>query len=316
MSWDEGLEPNSPIYGIAADPSLSIRVVAGPGTGKSFALKRRVARLLEHGASPRQILPVTFTNVAAEDLQREMMQIGVPGCTEIRGSTLHALGMRILGRQNVLEATGRVARPLNRFEIEPLLYDLPAEFGAKPAREKRIRAYEAAWSRLQHEEPGYAIDPKDQQFESTLVGWLRFHRGMLIGEIVPQLYQYLRDNPAAPEHSLYDYILVANALIGNNRDRDPRKLVSVAANGDSDIQIIQFVTLADEASGVARFIAEQIANHGRRPEDFLVLAQRRSIGNPIHDQLVTCGMPSKCYYHEGDLDSVTAQERIACSNYS
>jgi hypothetical protein len=129
MPWNDDLKPNSPAYRIAADPSLSVRVVAGPGTGKSFALKRRVARLLEQGANPRRILPVTFTNVAAEDLQREMMQVGVPGCEEIRGSTLHALGMRILSRQNVLEATGRVARPLNRFEMEPLLYDLPAEFG-------------------------------------------------------------------------------------------------------------------------------------------------------------------------------------------
>jgi DNA helicase-2/ATP-dependent DNA helicase PcrA len=94
MPWDDGLNPDSPAYGIAADLSQSLRVVAGPGTGKSFALKRRIARLLEQGANPRRILPVTFTNVAAEDLQREMMQIGVSGCEEIRGSTLHALGMR------------------------------------------------------------------------------------------------------------------------------------------------------------------------------------------------------------------------------
>ena len=127
MPWNDGLNPESPAYGIAADLSRSVRVVAGPGTGKSFALKRRVARLLEQGANPRRILPITFTNVAAEDLQREMMQIGVTGCEEIRGSTLHALGMRILNRQSVLEATARVARPLNRFEIEPLLYDLPAD---------------------------------------------------------------------------------------------------------------------------------------------------------------------------------------------
>jgi DNA helicase II / ATP-dependent DNA helicase PcrA len=383
MPWNDGLNPDSPAYGIAADSSRSVRVVAGPGTGKSFALKRRVARLLEQGANPRRILPVTFTNVAAEDLQREMMQIGVSGCEEIRGSTLHALGMRILSRQSVLEATGRVARPLNRFEIEPLLYDFPVEFGNKRAREKRIRAYEAAWSRLQHEQPGYALDPQDQRFERGLVDWLRFHHGMLIGEIVPQLYQYLRDNPAAPEGSLYDYILVdeyqdlnraeqsvidllrgsaelcivgdddqslysfkfahpagirtfpqfhpgttdheilecrrcpelvvtlANALIANNRDRDPRILRPISANGTGEVKIVQFGTLAQEASGIANFIADQIANHGRRPQDILVLAQRRSIGNPIHDQLVSRGIPSKSYYHEGDLDSITAQERMA-----
>jgi DNA helicase II / ATP-dependent DNA helicase PcrA len=383
MPWDDGLDRNSPAYGIAADLSGSIRVVAGPGTGKSFGLKRRVARLLETGVPPARMLPVTFTNVAAEDLQREMLRVGVPGCEAIRGSTLHALGMKILGRRNVLEATGRIARPLNRFEMEPLLYDLSPNFGNKRDRNKRIRAYEAAWTRLQHEEPGYAADPDDQLFERVLIDWLRFHRGMLIGEIIPQVYQYLRDNPAAPELHLYDHILVdeyqdlnraeqavidlirntaclcivgdddqslysfkfahpagirtfpdshpgtadheilecrrcptlivaiANSLIAHNRDREPRQLSPLAANGPGDIQIRQFETLADEATGIAVFIRDQIDNHGRRPQDILVLAQRRSIGNPIHDALVARAVPSKSYYQEGELDSLTAQERMA-----
>jgi DNA helicase II / ATP-dependent DNA helicase PcrA len=137
MPWDTNLEPESPAYQIAADQSRYVRVLAGPGTGKSFALKRRVARLLENGVAPARILPVTFTKVAAEDLQRELINMGVPGCEQIRGSTLHSLGMRILSRQNVLAVTGRVARPLNQFEMEPLLYDLPTTFGKKREREKR-----------------------------------------------------------------------------------------------------------------------------------------------------------------------------------
>jgi DNA helicase II / ATP-dependent DNA helicase PcrA len=96
MPWDRDLDPKSPAYGIASSQTRFNRVVAGPGTGKSFALKRRVARLLEQGADPERILPVTFTNVAAEDLQREMLQIGVAGCENIRGSTLHSLCMRIM----------------------------------------------------------------------------------------------------------------------------------------------------------------------------------------------------------------------------
>ena len=31
---------------------------------------------------------------------------------------------------------------------------------------------------------------------------------MLIGEIIPELYRYLRNNPAALERSLYDHVLV------------------------------------------------------------------------------------------------------------
>jgi DNA helicase II / ATP-dependent DNA helicase PcrA len=131
MAWDSNLNPQSPAYQIAVDNSRYIRVLAGPGTGKSFALKRRVARLLEDGIAPTRILPVTFTKVAAEDLQRELLNMGAPGCEQIRGSTLHSFGMRVLSLQNVLAVTGRVARPLNRFEMEPLLYDLPTSFGKK-----------------------------------------------------------------------------------------------------------------------------------------------------------------------------------------
>lgn len=166
MAWNDNLDPESPAFGIAETEANYVRVVAGPGTGKSFALKRRVARLLEQGVQPARILPVTFTNVAAEDLQREMLQVGVPGCEDIRGSTLYSLCMRILSAQHVLQVIGRVPRPLNRFDMEPLLYDLSPHFGKKRARKKRIRAYEAAWARLQHEQPGYAANADDHAFET------------------------------------------------------------------------------------------------------------------------------------------------------
>src|SRR6266498_5855287 len=383
MPWHDNLDRNSPAYAIASSDSRFNRIVAGPGTGKSFALKRRVARLLEAGVVPARVLPVTFTNVAAEDLQREMLQIGVAGCAEIRGSTLHALCMRILGRQNVLEAIGRIPRPLNRFETEPLLYDLPAAFGNKRARNKRIRAYEAAWARLQHELPGHAPNAQDQAFENALVSWLRFHRGMLIGEIIPHVYRYLRDNPGAPERNLYDHILVdeyqdlnkaeqavidllsntahlcvvgdddqslysfkfahpagirefpttdppttehqiiecrrcptrvvqmANSLIANNRDREPRQLTPMLGNGPGDIAIKQYQTLEDEAVAVADLITDLVNDQGYAPKEILVLAQRRSVGNPIHDALTGRNIPSKSYYQEGALENHAAQERLA-----
>lgn len=208
MAWNDNLDPNSVAYAIAADRSRFIRVLAGPGTGKSFALKRRVARLLEEGVIPQRVLPVTFTRVAAEDLHRELVNMGTQGCEQLRGSTLHSLGMFILGRANVLASTGRIARPLNQFELEPLLYDLTPAFGEKRARERRIKDYESAWARLQHEEPGFPRSADDQAFEKALTDWLRFHRGMLIGEIIPELFRYLRDNPVAPERAMYDHLLV------------------------------------------------------------------------------------------------------------
>jgi superfamily I DNA/RNA helicase len=38
---------------VAADPTKLVQVLAGPGTGKTFAMMRRVARLLEEGIPRR-----------------------------------------------------------------------------------------------------------------------------------------------------------------------------------------------------------------------------------------------------------------------
>ena len=103
MPWSDGLTLGTPPYKIAASTNQRVRVVAGPGTGKSFAMKRRVARLLEDGVAPGAILPVTFTRVAAEDLHRELVGMGVPGCDDLEGVTLHSLALRMLMRNHVLE---------------------------------------------------------------------------------------------------------------------------------------------------------------------------------------------------------------------
>src|SRR3546814_11285644 len=94
MAWSDGPTPGSQAYAIASCTNARVRVVAGPGTGKSFAMKRRVARLLESGIEASSILPVTFTRVAAEDLHRELVGMQVQGCDELEGRTLHSLAFK------------------------------------------------------------------------------------------------------------------------------------------------------------------------------------------------------------------------------
>ncbi len=244
MPWSEGLAPDSQAYAIAASENARIRVVAGPGTGKSFAMKRRVARLLESGVAPRAVLPVTFTRVAAEDLHRELVGMGVPGCDQLRGTTLHSLAMRILMRNHVLASTGRTARPLNDFELKPLVCDLKESHGGKRAVERLRHAYEAAWARLQHEQPGYVAAPADAAFQADLLSWLEFHQAMLIGEVIPQLYIYLRNNPAAPERSEFEHILVDEYQDLNKVEQSVINYLSDAAHvtivGDDDQSIYSF----------------------------------------------------------------------------
>lgn len=208
MTWDTELSIDSVAYSIASAPEPRVRVIAGPGTGKSFAMKRRVARLLESGVSSKELLAVTFTRVAAEDLHRELQKLGVPGCEELEGQTLHSLAMRILSRKHVLEAVGRTPRSLNTFETRALICDIAGSSGGKRPAKKMIQGYTAAWAQSQGDEPGFPNNDEEKAFQAALLGWLEFHQGMLIGELIPYLVRYLKDNPAAGERSEFKHLLV------------------------------------------------------------------------------------------------------------
>jgi superfamily I DNA/RNA helicase len=243
LAWDTDLDPESEAYLIAASENDRIRVVAGPGTGKSFAMKRRVARLLESGVDPSSVLPVTFTRVAAEDLHRELVAMDTLGAERLKATTLHSLALRILARNHVLGTTGRTPRPLNEFELEPLYADLH-DFGGKRDIYKKIQAYHAAWARLQDDDPADVEEHRDAEFEISLIDWLVFHRGMLIGEVIPYLYQYLRDNPLTPERVEFRHILVDEFQDLNKVEQEIIEMLSDQAHvcivGDDDQSIYSF----------------------------------------------------------------------------
>lgn len=77
-----------------------VLIVAGAGSGKTRALTRRVAYILtERLADPHQILAVTFTNKAAEEMKTRITQLlggEIPG---LQVSTFHSFCARFLRRE-------------------------------------------------------------------------------------------------------------------------------------------------------------------------------------------------------------------------
>ena len=77
---------------------------------------------------------------------------------------------------------------------------------------------------------------------------------------------------------------MANALIAHNQDRDIRQLGLRAENGSSAIATSN-IKASEMNDRYCRLVAMLIENRGSEARGILGLAQRRSIGNPIHDAL-------------------------------
>jgi DNA helicase-2/ATP-dependent DNA helicase PcrA len=78
-------------------------VVAGAGTGKTQVVTRRIAWLIAtKRAKPSEILALTFTDKAAEEMQLRVDQLVPYGYTDTLVATFHAFGDRVV-REHALE---------------------------------------------------------------------------------------------------------------------------------------------------------------------------------------------------------------------
>ncbi|HKV38160.1 MAG TPA: UvrD-helicase domain-containing protein, partial [Blastocatellia bacterium] len=92
--------------GILEGPAL---VLAGAGSGKTRVITQRIAHLIETGsARPDQILAVTFTNKAADEMKSRVDKLLGAGIRQASPliSTFHSLCVRILRRDVVVMDAG------------------------------------------------------------------------------------------------------------------------------------------------------------------------------------------------------------------
>ncbi len=378
-SWNDGLTGTA--LDIARSDKSPLRVVAGPGTGKSFALMRRVARLLHFSNELESIFLCSFTRTAAADLAKSIAEIEAVGVEDIRTSTLHSYCFEVLGK------TRRVPRPLHDMEVRFLLEGLKCDL-IETIKEckKKLHAFNSGWARLQHEQPGWCSDTTDMAFSDKLIAWLRFHRCMLIGEVVPEMLKYLRMNPASPHRGSFKHVLVdeyqdlnkaeqvlldliaekasysvigdddqsiysfkhahpegiigfpnryigthseemsecrrcpkrvvamANALIQHNKTRSPRQLKPMDTNPDGEIHIVQWLSMVEEARGIAKFIAKKIDAGEVTAGQVLVLSPIRKFGYEIRDALNARNVPAHSFFTEEIFDGDVTKKGVCLAS--
>ncbi len=74
-------------------------VIASAGTGKTSTIVGRIAYLLQEGIKPEEILLLTFTNKAAQEM-KERVEVFLPGAKNIEAGTFHAVSYRWLKKLN------------------------------------------------------------------------------------------------------------------------------------------------------------------------------------------------------------------------
>jgi DNA helicase-2/ATP-dependent DNA helicase PcrA len=99
-------------------------VIAGAGSGKTRTLTYRVARLLESGVPPAQILLLTFTNKASREMLHRVSAL-LPGDERrITGGTFHHVGNLVLRRHAELVGYRPNFTILDREDAKELMDDL------------------------------------------------------------------------------------------------------------------------------------------------------------------------------------------------
>jgi len=145
-------------------------------------------------------------------------------------------------RDSVLGLTGRHPRILLNHERDLMLRDVGGDFGSIYDRRRRLEALLAGWARKETDHPGFAVEDEDRAFERGVLRWLRSHRAMLIGEVIPIAHRYLSTNPAAEELNTFKHLVVdeyqdLNALEQDLLDILASNAKSLCVAGDDDQSI-------------------------------------------------------------------------------
>jgi DNA helicase-2/ATP-dependent DNA helicase PcrA len=115
-----------------------LRVIAGPGTGKTTTLTARVEILLERGVAPERILLLTFTRRSAREIVSRVRALrGADQGRRVSGGTFHSVAHHTLRRHHAAVGLPAGFGVLDRGDAADLMDLVRGEMGIL-SRERRL----------------------------------------------------------------------------------------------------------------------------------------------------------------------------------
>ena len=181
-------------YEMIADGNIRFLKVSGaPGTGKTAALLKRAAYLVEAGVSPESIAIFTATVSAADGIAARLADSEDTRLARICISTPRGYAIEMLSDPAVRALTGRNPRILKDFEERILMEDLKV-VGIKPKRMREmLKFFYRQWSELGDENEDFIQSSEERMLHDAIKTHLRLREAMMVEELSNVAYRYLRD---------------------------------------------------------------------------------------------------------------------------
>jgi len=256
----------------AHDPGPQVRLIAGPGSGKSFTIQERVDWLLSKEVMPNHIFVISFTRASTLDLRNNINKYcqrrGHPNACYVSISTLHSLALKILRFAGLLT-----------YPVDPIVLDdwelkkiFDAEFSKEskylPTRCKEIREeYDAYCGPGSSLHPNYIV-PEVPLTPAERQDYQKFHGSrtqiyscVLPGEIVRQCVTYINAGTINPTEILG----TRHLIVDEYQDLNPSDLefidsfiangvdTFVAGDDDQSIYSFRYASPAGIQTFVSRF---------------------------------------------------------------
>lgn len=251
-------------------------VIAGAGTGKTRTIVYRVAYLVELGVKPQNILLLTFTRKAAQEMLRRAALLLDYRCEKVSGGTFHSFANLVLRKYSNLLGFDRSYTILDQGDAEDVMNLIRTRLKLD-TRERRFPRKDTLYdiySRsvntmtpitaiLEHDYPHYLDDEEDmKKLYQLYEEYKKSHNSMDYDDLLLNFNKLLEKNEQVRTEisNRYKYIMVDEYQDTNKLQGE---MVKLLVYKHQNIMVV-----GDDSQAIYAFRGATIRNILEFPEEF------------------------------------------------